>query len=168
MQNIILDLDSDISADIFEMRTIQHVSRVQQNAYYFADLYPKLVGMSFHSIATHDASKWSIEEYKPYILHTACKFNKKYKLSIEAQAAFDKAWGHHIRINDHHPEFWKPLSSMPLHAIIHCICDWTAMSQEFNTSLREYAVKKLNKLSFSDEQKGFVCELVELAEENLL
>lgn len=67
MSYIILDSDSDsdIGHYIFEMRTLQHVSRVQQNTYYYAELYPILASKFLQSAASHDASKWSEEEYKP-------------------------------------------------------------------------------------------------------
>ena len=106
-------------------------------------------------INTHDASKWSEEEFEGY---------RQWFFPEEGEARdknkFLEAWNHHFKNNDHHHEFYvftyaymngktKYLAKeMPDAAIAEMMCDWAAMSMHFNTSLKEW-YKNTNML-FND------------------
>lgn len=47
---------------------------------------------------------------------------------------------HHRQTNDHHPEYWGGMDSMPEIAVAEMVCDWYARSQEFGTDLRAWIV----------------------------
>jgi hypothetical protein len=100
-------------------------------------------------ILFHDASKFSDEEFIPYRMrfHKTEEEDKKYKEDAEyatmVEDAFQVAWEHHYQHNNHHTKFWmydevdgklvkrdspKPMS---VPAILHMICDWSAMSIKF-------------------------------------
>lgn len=71
----------------------------------------------------------------------------------------------HILNNDHHPEFWGTIHSMPDVAVAEMVADWYARSQEFGTSLRDWIEEKaLEKYEFkkSDEIFGKIMVFVDL------
>lgn len=54
---------------------------------------------------------------------------------------FDLAWVHHYSVNPHHPEFWvRPtgVEPMPKIFIAEMLCDWAAMSMQFNSSTEKW------------------------------
>ena len=54
---------------------------------------------------------------------------------------FDLAWVHHYSVNPHHPEFWiRPsgVKPMPKIFIAEMLCDWAAMSMQFNSSTKKW------------------------------
>ena len=84
-----------------------------------------------YNIEEHDKSKFSTEEFESYIQwfypNPGEKTNKE---------MFDKAWEHHYKVNDHHPEHWvKNGIAYPMSALARAemFCDWLAMSIKFNT-----------------------------------
>lgn len=54
----------------------------------------------------------------------------------------------HINTNDHHPEYWGDINSMPKICIAEMVADWYARSNEFGTDLRKWikntALEKYN------------------------
>ncbi len=55
-----------------------------------------------------------------------------------SEASKQLAIDHHRRTNDHHPEFWGGIESMPEIAVAEMVCDWYARGQEFGTDLRAW------------------------------
>lgn len=66
----------------------------------------------------------------------------------------------HTRTNQHHPEYWGGVESMPPIAIAEMTADWYARSQEFGTSLRDWinntAIERFKISKDSDEYKLIV------------
>jgi hypothetical protein len=80
-----------------------------------ADLGRALIANGF----VHDHSKFQGIEWEH--LHSRC------------DPLFDDAWNHHIRFNDHHPEFWEGgIHHMPRIALAECVCDWHSRSSELD------------------------------------
>jgi hypothetical protein len=45
---------------------------------------------------------------------------------------------HHNSTNPHHPEYWGSIHNMPDVFVAEMVCDWTARSNEFGTSLYDW------------------------------
>ena len=79
-------------------------------------------------INSHDASKYSDEEYEPYA-------NWFYG-DEKSKEDFDIAWLHHQKVNPHHWQYWILINDedgiecmdMPMMYIIEMICDWWSFS----------------------------------------
>lgn len=84
-------------------------------------------------VLNHDKSKWSKEEFDGY----RKKFYPTTEESTENQdPAFEDAWFHHLKNNDHHPEYWTyvdnkeatKIKDMPNICIAEMILDWATFS----------------------------------------
>ena len=132
----------------FNRRTHAHIARVRAASEALISLGHLEEDESIllrANVAQHDASKFSGEERVPYIIYSWYMAHPdEYELDAMAKAAFDRAWEHHWRHNNHHPEFWDMAPSsrvLEFHhlspnwrmAIYHTFCDWIAMSLEFRT-----------------------------------
>lgn len=133
-------------------------------------------------IAFHDSSKFSEDEFDAYRRH----FHRTDEEILiddtnpasaqEAESNFQKAWEHHYMNNNHHPQWWcyhdatgvrtaervDPIP-MSLDAIIHMICDWSAMSLKFDhtySPLSWYATADKEKSFMHPETKRIVEELL--------
>lgn len=89
---------------------------------------------------SHDASKYSDEEFDAYRKHFHSINDEEKKNS---QKEFDKAWEHHYTNNKHHWEYWVDRSvgiaaRIPMLYILEMITDWMAMSLNFHTSLYDW------------------------------
>ena len=87
-------------------------------------------------VQTHDVSKFDVAEFPAYR-------NYFYPAPGEMKddAAFAKAWEHHYKNNDHHPEYWDDngiLKLMSPVALAEMILDWEAMSRNFGGNPRQY------------------------------
>lgn len=79
-----------------------------------------------HDVSKLDGVEWDIR------LFECKKQNKEQKHDLE------RAIGHHISTNEHHPEFWNGIQNMPEVHVIEMVCDWKARSTEFGTDLRNW------------------------------
>jgi hypothetical protein len=85
-------------------------------------------------IKNHDKSKYDSYEFGGYRQFFYPE-NENEKNAI----AFNHAWNHHQKSNDHHWEYWLLIGisgkiealKMDLPSIIEMLCDWTAMSVKF-------------------------------------
>lgn len=84
-------------------------------------------------IRRHDQSKYDSCEFGGYRQFFYPE-NENEKNAI----AFNYAWNHHQKTNDHHWEYWLLIGSSKIEAlkmdepcIIEMLCDWTAMSVKF-------------------------------------
>ena len=86
------------------------------------------------TIENHDESKYSEEEYIPYMYYFYSEEQNKWL------DRFNHAWLHHIHNNPHHWQHWVLYEDegnsfaldMPMHYIIEMICDWWAFSWSSN------------------------------------
>lgn len=120
----------------------QHISGVQKS--YYDILRPYLVNQTHlpehyikyidNKINTHDATKYSEEEWKPYVDH----FYPKNGVATN-QKEYDLAWLHHQKFNDHHWQYWvlikdspkggeEKVQALPMSyaAICEMLCDWSS------------------------------------------
>ena len=97
-------------------------------------------------IQNHDNSKYSNEEFDAY-RKNFYPINEQEK--EDNKEAFDKAWEHHYRNNNHHPEYWlddqgnlKPFSEQNERevrlAYLEWVCDLQAMGYKFNDTAYKY------------------------------
>jgi len=119
----------------FEYDTRKHQQTV---AKYMLLIAKKIIDKAI----AHDASKLEEPERSTYIEpvyslnHEDVEYGSdRYK---ELTNAMGEGWDHHVRVNDHHIEFFIPFSvqtlndpirSMDLFALIEMLCDWIAASQ---------------------------------------
>ena len=99
----------------------------------------------------HDESKYTEEEFDAYRRHfypTKLELEEDEDQQRAADKAYEEAWEHHYRNNDHHPEYWKYFNDkgekvdtpnavgvpMPLVSIMHMFCDWYAMDAFHNAA----------------------------------
>lgn len=107
-------------------------------------------------IGTHDASKYSDDEFQAYRRYFYPTDEEKNSSTEEermiSEEEFKDAWHHHYTHNDHHPNFWVDNSGRPinmeLQAIIHMLCDWEAMSIKFNGNTVEWYKKAEEEKSY--------------------
>ena len=81
-------------------------------------------GVPLRRLLVHDFSKFSRSEWGPY----ARKFcGAGYPVPGE----FTAAWAHHLRVNDHHPEYWggRP---MPAVCVLEMVADWMAAARTYD------------------------------------
>lgn len=133
-------------------------------------------------IAFHDSSKFSEDEFDAYRRHfhrtddEILMDDTNPASAQEAESNFQKAWEHHYMNNNHHPQWWcyhdatgvrtserVDPNPMSLDAIIHMICDWSAMSLKFDhtySPLSWYATADKEKSFMHPETKRIVEELL--------
>ena len=77
---------------------------------------------------------------------------------------------HHVTTNRHHPEFHSNPNDMTDVDLIEMVCNWTAMSQEFQQdcgSAGGWADKKMgHRLKLNDDRREFVYRKIELLDAN--
>ncbi|HQF36466.1 MAG TPA: DUF5662 family protein [Candidatus Dojkabacteria bacterium] len=135
----------------------------------------------------HDQSKFKDPEYIPY-LHVNWSYNlknqgKKYNPPEAIKDQMQAATFHHVKNNQHHPEFWddkatigsingkdrdKPseqmvdATSMPLTYIAVMVADWLAVSNERKTDPYQWAEININKRwKFSTDQVKLIYDLLD-------
>ena len=123
--------------------------------------------------STHDISKWSPDEYIPYVFFSWKKKyekdRKEFNVPKEMDENFENAWIHHYKNNDHHPEFYCPpcgraaarlVNRMPKQQMTEMVCDLAAMSQEMNNSLLDWIKNNtFKKYNFDQQHKDFILKI---------
>jgi hypothetical protein len=130
----------------------------------------------------HDLSKFMPTEFLAYarFFHNPDGTNKQvrdktgyYKPDDTGDPAFDAAWFHHVRHNDHHWQFWcLPMSEtfqikpfpMPNKAILEMICDWrgAAKAQKSKSSIAEWYVKNREKMKLHPKTQEYIEDYLEV------
>lgn len=116
-------------------RTLEHIKLVQS---YLNNVINKLIERAI----LHDSSKFSDDEWKYFLEHTAnlsklTYGSEEYKAELEA---LQPALEHHYTNNSHHPEFYmrqnkyilnvsSAMGCMTLIDLIEMICDWLAATK---------------------------------------
>ena len=150
---------------------LQHIRRVRRALTEFLETeefknspYNTLeIISSLHSRADlHDDSKWSIEEFFPYANHY---YGEHSDDPDYPDPEYDKAWKHHVSVNDHHDGYWrqggrKP-SDAPVEAVIEMLCDWTSMSVFKNSDIVEWYNNNRDVL------EGYTEEMISVVENYL-
>jgi len=142
--------------DRYFIRTLRHVHRVQNNMLILVTRYrdrlkltPNECRKLMHNVMNHDRSKFSIEQFEPYIELTEYYHQKKvkgnmdYKYPNGVKGLVDLAIEHHHASENHHPEMFKrgDLGKWDRENAIECVCDLQAMAQEFgDDTCRKYYI----------------------------
>lgn len=127
-------------------------------------------------LAHHDDSKWSEEEYQPYV-------DKFYpdgsKTEEEIHDSFAKAWLHHLHNNQHHPQYWylrndtdhdeDRMLDMEYNYIVEMLCDWGSfyyMNEEKkpginpNSTAHDWYNEHGKEFGFSDKTKDIIEDIL--------
>lgn len=129
-------------------RTVEHIHRVQSNMVTVVTDFKGELKLSekdcrelMFNVMKHDRSKFSIEQFKPYIelteyYHQRKKMgNTEYNYGApEMEDMVNKAVENHYCVENHHPERFKlkEIGYYTQHEAIETVCDLQAMAQEFN------------------------------------
>lgn len=161
-----------VSASFEEMekfylqRTNDHIDRVKKNISFLESK----TGMKINK--DHDKSKFSREEYIPYIYlswyYKCKKDNIEYHYPPKVKEQIDLAVQHHYNYNRHHPEYFKDnisgngnISDMKDEDIAEMICDIKAMSQELGGDPKQFLEKKIiPKHKFNKHQTTLMNQLI--------
>jgi hypothetical protein len=171
----------------FEERTKNHIEAVQSAAKKIVDAYPELSELT-KKVADHDASKLVAPERAPYIELTWKHKHDDWK-GYKTPGTIDdneinRATLHHIKSNDHHPEYWNKeeanvdpkdrdksvtcldATKMPPVAIAEMVADWQAMAEELkkNTAREWFNKTKDVRWHFTEEQVALIDKLLKVFE----
>lgn len=166
-------------------RTDRHISLVQKYCKRIKDRYyifPDILRRG----QDHDQSKFTPIEFEPYVLLTwryKCKDEgMELVFSDEIEDKIRAATEHHVRSNDHHPEYWAPpresminpkdrdkppeeivdATHMSHLAIAELVADWCAMSEERGNTPREWADKNVGiRWKFDKPQRELIYGLID-------
>lgn len=166
----------------FMERTQEHIQRVQDAVDKIVAAYPEYETL-VEIASEHDASKFEEPEKGPYIELT---WNKKEgtKATGELEDQITQATLHHIKGNQHHPEYHLEdkskanLSStnrdesievvdatnMPDIALVEMVADWAAMSEELgtNTAREWFDDVRDVRWHFSEDQESLIDKLLKV------
>ncbi len=128
-------------------RTVEHIHRVQKNMVLVVTDFRDYLGLSdeecrelIYSVMNHDRSKFSLEQFAPYVELTEFYHQRKtlgnseYDYPSESiKEAVEAAWKHHYTVENHHPDkFAGNIGKWSKLEAIECVCDLQAMAQEFD------------------------------------
>lgn len=131
----------------------------------------------------HDLSKVLPPEDEAYVHINWRGQERDYVYPDSVKEIITTAINHHWKVNPHHPEFYfikedeqletdkhiikEKLKSMSVADLTEMVSDWTAMSQEYNNSLYEFANKNIGsekRWPFSSDKKNKIFKLIEITE----
>jgi len=126
-------------------RTFEHINRVQQNMLHLITTWDKVLDLDLedcrilaHNVRKHDQSKFSDEQFLPYIELTEyyhqkkTSTNKEYKYPEGVQPLVAIAVQDHYEKENHHAErVGGNIAEFTRHEAIEVVCDLQAMAQEF-------------------------------------
>jgi Family of unknown function (DUF5662) len=159
---------SDMVA-FYASRTKEHIDRVRRCLTIMASATKYSAELNERALV-HDASKFGPEERVPYIWLTEYHRCRRTGESFTYPEGMDQqvrdAIAHHMSVNRHHPEFHADPNDMTEVDLIEMVCDWTAMSQEFDQnggSARAWADKTIgHRVKFNDDKRQFVYDMIDL------
>ncbi len=152
----------------YEQRTREHIDKVATNLMLLAKITEHGEELALRA-KEHDASKFGPEERNAYVWLTEyhqCRRNGEpleYPPGVEQEVK--RAINHHMTANRHHPQFHTDPNDMTEVDLIEMVCDWTAMSQEFDQdggSARGWADRTIGKrVQFNKDKTAFVYRIIE-------
>jgi hypothetical protein len=158
----------------YERRTNEHINRVRCCLALMAAVTEHTEALNERA-KVHDASKFGPAERIPYIwlteFHRCRRNGKPFNYPDGMQGRVRAAINHHVTTNRHHPEFHADPNDMTDVDLIEMVCDWTAMSQEFDQeggTARGWADKTIGKrVHFNDDRRRFIYEMIDLLDSRL-
>lgn len=169
----------------FDRRTNKHIERVQKYCEKIEKYNPEKFKGLVEQAKDHDKSKFEDPEVNPYV-HITWQYKcKEDGIEFEAPKDMDdkmnEATNHHVLNNRHHPEFHcgkkadvinrkdrdKPKELIDATKMLdldigEMVADWMSMSEEKNSSPKDWADKNVNiRWKFNDNQKDLIYELIE-------
>ncbi len=133
--------------DYYFIRTTEHIHRVQKNMLTVVTEFKSELNLSdencrqlMFNVMNHDRSKYSKQQFMPYIELTEYYRQRKELKNLEydypskeIKDSVDKAVLHHYNNENHHPEIANGgLLKWDIYNAIETVCDLQAMAQEFN------------------------------------
>lgn len=117
-------------------------------------------------IERHDMSKFGVDEFQPYCnyFYPADGFEKD-------QAAFNKAWLHHIHSNKHHWQYYVIVEDegklttvdMPFKYICEMICDWHSFTlRDPSSTALHWWSENHNKMTLSENTRHILEVLIDI------
>lgn len=160
--------------EFYERRTKEHIERVRRCLFVMAEATDYTEDLKERAGA-HDESKFEPEELVPYIwlteFHRCRRSGEPFTYPDGMLARVQAAIDHHMSVNRHHPDFHADPNDMSDVDLIEMVCDWTAMSQEFDQnggSARAWADKTIGtRIHFNEEKRRFVYDMIELLDAKL-
>ena len=152
----------------YEKRTKEHIDRVKNNIRKIISARKDLDSKALMARAKiHDKSKYSDEEYVPYVwlswYHKEKNAGRKFGYPKGIKDKIKKSAKRHVTINRHHTNFHSNIKNMTDVDIAEMVADWAAMSQELDNSLREWADDNVGgRWKFSGEQTKLIYDLVDI------
>lgn len=150
--------------DRYFIRTTEHIHRVQKNMLELVTTHRIVLGLTdgdcrklMHNVFNHDRSKFSPEQFEPYVELTEYFYqrktlgNKEYDYPIGCREKVNEAIDHHYKNENHHPEIFEvgSLGKWDKFEAYETVCDLHAMAQEFNEgSCRNYWLEVWRKKHF--------------------
>lgn len=158
----------------YERRTKEHIDRVRRCLSVLAAVTEYADELNERA-KVHDASKFSPEERIPYIwlteFHRCRRSGEPFEYPDGMEDQVRAAIDHHMSTNRHHPDFHADPNDMSDVDLIEMVCDWTAMSQEFDQdggSARGWADKTVgSRVKFNQEKSRFIYAMVDLLDSEL-
>ena len=158
----------------YDTRTHAHIERVRRCIHLLApatDYEEELLTRA----EQHDASKFSTEEYIPYVwlteYHRCRRADEPFEYPEGIRAQVREAINHHVTTNRHHAEYHADPNDMTDIDIIEMICDWTAMEHEYGDphgSARAWADKTIGtRLMLNPERRRFTYQVIDLLDQKL-
>jgi len=149
----------------FEERTNRHIRIVQNNLDVLSKSNKDISSELKERSALHDQSKFSNEEYVPYIFMTwkrkLEKEGKSFEYPKDIEERVGEAIKHHISVNKHHPEAHNNPNDMNVVDVAEMVADWHAMSIEFGGNTKDWADKSIVKYGFDDNHKELIYNFIE-------
>jgi hypothetical protein len=130
----------------YNKRTRIHITNVNKGAIILAKAFPEIGQQLLARTRQHDRSKYSKEEYLPYVWMTwkRKKGNEKFEYPApEIEQQVKKAIDQHMTTNRHHPEFHSNISKMTVLDMAEMVCDWHSFHYEFGDDTNKWADKNL-------------------------
>ena len=158
----------------YERRTKEHIDRVRRCLSVLAAVTEYADELNERA-KVHDTSKFSPEERIPYIwlteFHRCRRSGEPFEYPDGMEDQVRAAIDHHMSTNRHHPDFHADPNDMSDVDLIEMVCDWTAMSQEFDQdggSARGWADKTVgSRVKFNQEKSRFIYAMVDLLDSEL-
>lgn len=118
-------------------RTLKHIQRVHRYALLLVRKLEWRADLGWErdlieSVASHDAAKFSEEEWGPTQRYWT-ELSQEERDELGEYEAYEPAWEHHLKHCLHHPGHWrihKRNESMTTAAVLEMVADWAAMAEE--------------------------------------